>query len=302
MRIGVDLDGVVFNYVDAIRSYLWLSEHEAPDPFKWELWECWGMTEDAFWAEAHEAYEQHLFFKGSPYPGAIEALCDLTMLGHTLHIITARAHPVGQRDTEAWLDSYDVPYDSLTFASDKTCQPVDAFIEDNLHNAEKLVEHGVKAFLLDRPWNQDDTEVPRVLTMTDFVHEVQHLEAQHRKEEECRPEKQPQVRTFATGATRDLDEDKLDYAGFLSPAATKRFAEYMHKNRKMADGSYRSSSNWKKGMPLDSYVQSGFRHFHDVWSIYEGAEVPGVTLEEALCAVWFNVQGLLHEILKEKDS
>jgi hypothetical protein len=39
-----------------------------------------------------------------------------------------------------------------------------------------------------------------------------------------------------TGATRNLDEDKLDYEGFLSPYVLRRFAAYMHEHRKTPDG------------------------------------------------------------------
>jgi hypothetical protein len=40
------------------------------------------------------------------------------------------------------------------------------------------------------------------------------------------------MREFTTGATRNLDEDKHDYEGFLSPYVLRRFAAYMHEHRK----------------------------------------------------------------------
>lgn len=109
------------------------------------------------------------------------------------------------------------------------------------------------------------------------------------------------IRKFDTGATRDVDENKLDYNGFLSPIALKRFAEYMHKNRLQTDGSMRDSKNWQKGIPQDSYMSSMWRHFFDVWAIYHGIQ-SGVSFEEALCALMFNVQGMLHEELKKSNE
>ena len=107
-------------------------------------------------------------------------------------------------------------------------------------------------------------------------------------------------RTFATGATRDTDEGKLDYEGFLSPLVIERFAQHMHAARKLPDGTMRESDNWQKGIPLDVYMKSMFRHFTDVWRCHRGVR-PGVDyLESDLCALMFNVQGMLHEILKEK--
>lgn len=105
------------------------------------------------------------------------------------------------------------------------------------------------------------------------------------------------ARTFASGATRDTEEGKLDYEGFLSPLVLKRFAEYMHEHRVQSDGKLRASDNWKKGMPRDVYMKSLFRHFMDVWTQHR--HEPTVS-EDALCAMLFNVQGYLHEVLMNR--
>jgi hypothetical protein len=102
------------------------------------------------------------------------------------------------------------------------------------------------------------------------------------------------LRQFDTGATRDTDEGKLDYEGFLCPYVLKRFGEYMNKNRVQADGNVRDSDNWQKGIPLDAYMKSAWRHFHDLWTAHrEGDDV-----QEHICALMFNVMGYLHETLK----
>lgn len=106
------------------------------------------------------------------------------------------------------------------------------------------------------------------------------------------------IRTFDTGATRDQDQTKPDYEGYLSPLVIKRFGEYMTKHRVQADGTLRDSDNWQKGIPLDAYMKSGFRHFMDWWTAHRGG-TPAEPVEEALCALFFNVQGYLHETLKK---
>ena len=104
----------------------------------------------------------------------------------------------------------------------------------------------------------------------------------------------PTTRQFPSGASRDTDDGKLDYVGFLSPLVLKRFAEYMHAHRKMSDGSLRASDNWKKGIPKEQYVKSLLRHTIDVWTAHEqGNALP----EEELCGVLFNSMGLLYESL-----
>lgn len=109
------------------------------------------------------------------------------------------------------------------------------------------------------------------------------------------------VRTFDTGATRDTDEGKLDYEGFLSPLTLRRYAEYMDAHRIQSDGTLRPSDNWSAGIPLDAYMKSGWRHFMDVWTEHRGISTEA-GLEESLCACLFNLSGYLHELVKARTE
>jgi hypothetical protein len=106
------------------------------------------------------------------------------------------------------------------------------------------------------------------------------------------------MRKFDTGATRDQNDTKPDYAGFLSPLVIKGYGRYMHKHRKQADGTLRSSDNWKKGMSKSVYFESMWRHFLDVWLEHEGYDSRD-GLDEALYGLLFNVMGFIHETEKE---
>ncbi|GAA5075600.1 hypothetical protein [Lysobacter panacisoli] len=106
-----------------------------------------------------------------------------------------------------------------------------------------------------------------------------------------------QVRTFDSGATRNLDAGKLDFEGFLSPLVLERYAQYMHKHREQADGTLRDSDNWQKGIPLPVYMKSGWRHFFDWWKEHRGLDTEA-GIEDTLCALLFNISGYLHEYLK----
>ena len=109
------------------------------------------------------------------------------------------------------------------------------------------------------------------------------------------------MRKFPSGATRDNDQNKYDYEGFYNPLVVKRFGQYMDKHRKQADGKLRDSDNWQKGIPKDAYIKSAWRHFMDWWlehRDYKSRE----GIEDALCALLFNVQGYLFEILKTKEN
>lgn len=106
------------------------------------------------------------------------------------------------------------------------------------------------------------------------------------------------IRTFDTGATRDTDQGKLDFEGFLSPHALEAFATYMQKHQVQSDGSLRSSDNWQKGIPVEAYMKSAWRHFFAVW---KGHRTGAINMDD-LCALFFNVQGVLHEHITKGDK
>lgn len=114
-----------------------------------------------------------------------------------------------------------------------------------------------------------------------------------------------QIRTFETGATRDVTRGKLDYVKALSPIVLRRYVQYLDKHRLQSDGSYRDFNNWKKGIPQETYRSSNGRHFIDDWLLSEGYATednhgPITDIEDVICAKIFNDMGRLHEILKAR--
>lgn len=115
------------------------------------------------------------------------------------------------------------------------------------------------------------------------------------------------VRSFETGATRDTAKDKRCYAGFFSFRVFRFFGEYMHKHRLQSDGSLRDADNWQKGIPLEVYMDSMYRHFMDVWEyhrrlFHEGKVIDAAAFDEALGGLKFNVDGMIHEREKAKEA
>ena len=111
--------------------------------------------------------------------------------------------------------------------------------------------------------------------------------------------KPSKLREFETGAIRDLNDDKFDYKGFVSWRALQHFAAYMHENRTLPDGSKRSADNWKKGIPLASYEESMTRHVVEFLQCLERDDREGAL--DIAPAIWFNLQGWMHEMLKEGE-
>lgn len=98
-------------------------------------------------------------------------------------------------------------------------------------------------------------------------------------------------REFASGAKRDTNEGKVDFRAILSPAALQMFGDYMVRHNTMREGEKRSQDNWKKGMPLDSFIESFFRHTHELHAALERDDQ--WEIEEAMCGCFFNLQGMM---------
>ena len=113
------------------------------------------------------------------------------------------------------------------------------------------------------------------------------------------------MREFTTGATRDDDDTKNDYEGFLSPLVIEAFGNYMTKHRKQADGTLRDSDNWQKGYGegdehYNVCMKSMWRHFLAVWKWHRGWDsAEGV--EESLGGLLFNVMAYWDRLLREVE-
>ena len=110
------------------------------------------------------------------------------------------------------------------------------------------------------------------------------------------------IREFKTGATRDTDKGKLDFEGFFSPPVMEAFAKYMHKHRKLSDGTYRDSDNWQKGfgegrLHFNTCMKSMWRHFFDLWKEHRGIKTKEGILN-ALMGLLFNVMAYADQYLR----
>ena len=114
--------------------------------------------------------------------------------------------------------------------------------------------------------------------------------------------KKGKIRNFSTGATRDTNEGKYDYEGFLSPLVLERYAQYMHKCRVQSDGKLRDSDNWQKGIPVEQYMKSKLRHIMTTWVLHRQGGYDKETMLDSLCAELFNSMGMMFELLKNKKD
>lgn len=164
MRVGFDLDGVVYNFGDSVQRYLeatgqghlWKSG-PTPEPY-WDFYKDWGWTGKQFVELCNNGADDGYIFTGPVREGAVEAFQMVKDAGHTIVIITDRQFgttpKVSQDHTREWLAQHGIPYDELHFSADKTIAPTDTFVEDKLENYDALDAAGVEVYLVNRAWNQ----------------------------------------------------------------------------------------------------------------------------------------------------
>lgn len=118
-------------------------------------------------------------------------------------------------------------------------------------------------------------------------------------------EGKPLFRTFGENSgVRDTDKEKIDFEGFIDPLVIQKFGEYMHKNRKLADGSFRDSDNWQKlfgEKHFDVCMKSGWRHFFDWWMYHRGNKARE-GIDDAICGLMFNVMAYYRKILLDREQ
>lgn len=180
MRVGVDIDGVLYDFVDSLKAYLVTIGYSAQlctPATSWEFYEDWGLTIGEFIEAANRGVDVGIVFGfGSPFTGSREALMRLREAGHTVHLVTDRFFGAPGRAAElthTWLAKHGLGYDSITFSADKTIVDVDVAVDDKLANYDALDRTGCVAWLYDRPWNQDaDTRRHRVASLGEFADKV----------------------------------------------------------------------------------------------------------------------------------
>ena len=173
MRVGIDLDGVCFDFAASLLRYALHEGYEFPEGFhahgepkEWAFYEGWGLSLEEFLQMCHDGADAGFVFSGPVRPGVKDAFDIIRDLGHEIIIITDRAFgtdpSVSQELTRNWLAEHGLTYDELHFSGDKTIVPTDFFIEDKLSNYDALAAAGVEVYLVDRPWNQvDETDARR---------------------------------------------------------------------------------------------------------------------------------------------
>lgn len=165
MRIGVDIDGVMYQWTKTARYMLREILPDSPYTKDGPLGiECptWDHIKDHVTREHYdwlwtEGVRLGLFRHGHMFPGTIKALRQLAECGDVIAVTHRPATAV--TDTLDWLAFHRLPLSGvhiLTSQQSKSrCGPFDYFIDDKPSNCVDLEETGAVVCMPDRPWNRD---------------------------------------------------------------------------------------------------------------------------------------------------
>tara|TARA_Y100000310_G_scaffold276679_1_gene294029 strand:+ start:6058 stop:6630 length:573 start_codon:yes stop_codon:yes gene_type:complete len=168
MRIACDMDDVLAGLVDPFLVF-YNREHETcfgrEDIITYDFWEHIGCTKEEAVERMNQFYTTPAFRRLPVIEGAVEGVSALS--DFELYIVTARPKSI-EGATKEWVDEhFPERFSEIRFANTWTdpsekrgksglCKSLGAelIVEDCLAYAVECAANGVRAVLLDRPWNQ----------------------------------------------------------------------------------------------------------------------------------------------------
>ena len=172
MVINVDLDGVVYDFTDAMREAFdyrgWEGAGEWPDPHIWQTWDVWPISRKDFYEVLYaEVLDGYLFRLGNLIDGAQEGMQRLKQNGFYVRIVTAKTFNdpnvtrMARHNVLRFLDLYDLPHHELVFSGRRGKGDFRADITvDDKPKLGGWVQDGALNLLFDQPWNRTIAEMP----------------------------------------------------------------------------------------------------------------------------------------------
>ena len=189
MRIGVDIDNVLSNFNEILlNKYI---EHDKSingkgivnqdvyirDMFNWDK-----EYEEKFYKENIE-YFANLF---EPIEECSKYIKLLKEEGNTIYIISGRdngEYSNPYKMTIDWLKKYDIVYDKLflvdaynSHSKTEICLEynIDVMIDDSKRMCKDIKDNGIRALLMDTPYNRDTNEFERVNSWKEIYNKLSH--------------------------------------------------------------------------------------------------------------------------------
>ena len=178
MNIGIDIDNVISNFDEVLKKEFLIHDKELRNTgiINPEAYMTKGMfdwTDDEIWTFYLENIGR-ITPSLDVIEGASKYIKKLKQDGHTIYIISGRdngEYTDSYNMTKNWLEKYDITYDKLflvdaynSHSKTEICleNNVDIMIDDSKRMCTDIKKHGIRAFIMDTPYNRDTNEFKRV--------------------------------------------------------------------------------------------------------------------------------------------
>jgi 5'(3')-deoxyribonucleotidase len=167
--VNVDVDGVLYDFTEAMRYELILTTGVAPNDLgtmhTWDLHKSWPVSREQVLEAMHAGIRRRRMFRNGWLvdENAPNVLRALRASGWWIQIVTAKTFStpelsyVARQSTLEWLHMEDIPYDTIAFTDHrigKTGIRADAIIDDK-PDLSKWAQMGAMNILYGQPWNED---------------------------------------------------------------------------------------------------------------------------------------------------
>lgn len=186
MKLGIDIDGTIKQTQKAaIKVYneefnMNVKEDEVETFY---LDEPYGLTDEEgrkMWRKL----ESKIYTIGIPLDHAAEVLQEFSKEGNEIFYITARpGFKKVKAITVEWLEKHGFPYngENLYMNAQKKGKVasdlgIDLFFEDDPEHLDNLIAAGIKTIIVDRKYNRDYDDVPRIYDWLEAKELVNKLE------------------------------------------------------------------------------------------------------------------------------
>lgn len=192
MRIGIDVDDVLSDYLDALIDFhngQYRTNLAKDDFYSFAFQDVWGCSREQAIERVHRFYDSSQYLSMKPMPGAQQAM-QLLSDRHELFIITGRTDYLVEK-THRWLDEHFAGvfdevhftnFNSKTSASIKkseVCRKlgIDVLVEDAPHNVTDCAQAGVPVLLYEAPWNKNMEPGPGITPVESWPEATRILES-----------------------------------------------------------------------------------------------------------------------------
>jgi len=155
MKIGIDIDGVISNFVKnfikIVKKEYFIDLREQ-DIYAHDLFLVLGITEE----EAMKLIHKTLIEDLDLISGAKKSINQLKNK-HEIYLLTARSDDFNS-NTKNWLKRKGIPYDELIHLDEgrkyQANLKLDIIVEDNLKDAIRWIDKSNEVIIFDHPWNR----------------------------------------------------------------------------------------------------------------------------------------------------